>query len=530
LLRHGRKDGQLEFVPDFLCVSAVKKEVPMSEKSIIIIGGGIAGLSAGCYALMNGFPTRIFEMHKKKPGGLCTSWKRQGYTVNGCIHWLIGSSPKDGYYRLWEELGAVQGRDFVYQEEYGRIEAGEGQRFIVYSDIDRLEKEMKRISPEDSAVIDEFIAAVRRCTRFTIPWEKAPEVSTLFDLLKMIITQFPAIRLLSKWNRVSLKNFGERFKSPLLRDAFPLLFMPDFPVSFMLMVCAWMHNRAAGYPVGGSLEFSRAIEKRFLGLGGEVAYKAKVAKILTENNRAVGVRLEDGTEHRADYIISAADGHATIFDMLEGRYVDDTVRGYYEKLIPFPPLMYIALGVNRSFSDVSPSAGGMALKLDRSLLVGGVEQQYLAAQIYNFDPTLAPAGKTLVTILIPTNYDYWSALSQNEARYKAEKEELADEVIGILERRFPGLASQVEMRDVASPTTFVRYTGNWKGSFEGWQVTPSTWTLGKIMKKTLPGLENFYMAGHWVEPGGGIPAAAMSGRNIIQIVCKKEKKKFVALR
>src|SRR5512134_3920140 len=128
----------------------------MPERSIIIVGGGIAGLSAGCYGQMNGFHTRIFEMHKKKPGGLCTSWKRQGYTINGCIHWLIGSSPSDGYYRLWEELGAVQGREFVYQEEYGRIEAG-GKRFIVYSNIDRLEQEMKALSPEDSALIDEFI-------------------------------------------------------------------------------------------------------------------------------------------------------------------------------------------------------------------------------------------------------------------------------------------------------------------------------------------------------------------------------------
>ncbi len=498
----------------------------MSDKSVIIIGGGIAGLAAGCYGRMNGFRTHIFEMHKKKPGGLCTSWKRQGFTVNGCIHWLIGSSPKDRYYRLWEELGAVQGREFVYQEEYGRIEASDGKRFIMYSDLDRLEGEMKRISPEDSAVINDFIAAVRSCTRFTIPWEKAPEVFTIFDLLKLFVTQFPALRLLSKWNKVSLKEYGERFRSSLLREAFPLLFMPDFPVSFMLMVLAWMHKRAAGYPVGGSLELSRAIEKRYLVLGGEVTYKAKVSKILTENNRAVGVRLEDGSEHRADYVISSADGHATIFEMLEGRYLDDTIRGYYEKLLPFPPLMYIALGVNRSFSDVPPSAAGMALKLDRPLLVGGVEQEYLTLQIYNFDPTLAPAGKTLVTVLIPTDFDYWSTLRQNDERYKVEKEHIADEVIAILNRRFPGLASQVEMRDVASPTTFVRYTGNWKGSFEGWQVTPKTWKLGQVMRKTLPGLDHFYMAGHWVEPGGGIPTAAMSGRNVIQILCKKERKKF----
>ena len=60
----------------------------MEGKSIIIIGAGIAGLSAGCYGQMNNYQTRIFEMHNL-PGGLCTSWKRQGYTIDGCLHWLV---------------------------------------------------------------------------------------------------------------------------------------------------------------------------------------------------------------------------------------------------------------------------------------------------------------------------------------------------------------------------------------------------------------------------------------------------------
>jgi phytoene dehydrogenase-like protein len=60
------------------------------EKSIIIIGGGIAGLAAGCYGQMNGYQTQIFEMHYL-PGGLCTSWERKGYTFDGCISYLYGA-------------------------------------------------------------------------------------------------------------------------------------------------------------------------------------------------------------------------------------------------------------------------------------------------------------------------------------------------------------------------------------------------------------------------------------------------------
>jgi len=84
-------------------------------KSMIIIGAGIAGLSAGCYGQMNGYRSRIFEMHDL-PGGLCTSWKRKGYTIDGCMHFLLGSNPGTGFYRIWEELGAVQGRQMVNQD------------------------------------------------------------------------------------------------------------------------------------------------------------------------------------------------------------------------------------------------------------------------------------------------------------------------------------------------------------------------------------------------------------------------------
>ena len=501
----------------------------MSEKSIIIIGGGIAGLSAGCYGQMNGFTTRIFEMHKKKPGGLCTAWKRQGYTVDGCIHWLVGSSERSNFNRIWKDLGALEEKTIVDFDEYVRFEGADGRTFIVYTNIEKLERHMKDLAPEDVFVIDEFIAAVRKCARSEPPLGKAPEVMGLFDLLKMIVSNFGLLRLLWKWNKVSLRDFGNRFKNKLIREAFPRMFRPDFPMTFMLMTFAWMHNRAAGYPIGGSLPFAQSIEKRYLSLGGEIAYKAKIAKILTENGRAAGVRLEDGTEHRADYVISAADGHTAIFEMLDGRYLDDTIRGYYEKLIPFPPLIYIALGVNRTFPEIPPSTG-LVLELQEPLTVGSVAHTHLGVHIYNFDPTLAPDGKTVLIVMLVTDYEYWRKLRENEAQYKTEKEKLADRVVSILDKRFSGLAGQVEMRDIASPTTFVRYTGNWKGSFEGWQVTPATWNFGQVMKKTLPGLSNFYMAGQWVEPGGGLPAVAMSGRNVIQIICKKEKRTFTASR
>jgi phytoene dehydrogenase-like protein len=306
---------------------------------------------------------------------------------------------------------------------------------------------------------------------------------------------------------------------------FPLVFGSDMPLIWSLFALAFQHQKAAGYPIGGALALVDSIEKRYLGLGGEIHYNAKVTRILVENDKAAGIKLADGTEHRADYVISAADGRTTIFDMLGGRYVDATIRNMYDNPKLFAPLVYVALGVARSFDDVPPSIAGLSFPLDKPIVIAGREKNDLNARVYNFDPTLSPPGKNVVVVQWETDYDYWSKLKQEPARYQAEKERIADEVIDRLNRRFPGFAAQVEMRDVATPLTWERYTGNWRGSYEGWQFSAASFTSS--MSKTLPGLDNFYLAGQWVNPGGGMPTAAMSGNHTIQYICKKDKKKFV---
>nr|MCU0492906.1 NAD(P)/FAD-dependent oxidoreductase [Chloroflexaceae bacterium] len=107
----------------------------MKQRSIIIIGAGIAGLAAGCYGQMNGYRTHIFELHDL-PGGLCTAWERKGYTFDGCLHYLYGSGPGQPFHQMWQELGAVQDRPMVHHAEFLRIVGGDGQTLIVYCDPD----------------------------------------------------------------------------------------------------------------------------------------------------------------------------------------------------------------------------------------------------------------------------------------------------------------------------------------------------------------------------------------------------------
>ncbi len=93
----------------------------VERKTVAIIGGGVAGLCAGCYAQMNGYKATIFEMHNL-PGGVCTAWQRNGYTIDSCIHWLVGTSPASSYHKLWREVGALEGSTIIDQDEFMRVE------------------------------------------------------------------------------------------------------------------------------------------------------------------------------------------------------------------------------------------------------------------------------------------------------------------------------------------------------------------------------------------------------------------------
>lgn len=503
-------------------------------KSIIIIGAGIAGLSAGCYGQMNGFSTRIFEMHNM-PGGVCTTWARKGYKIDGCLHWLTGSGSGTAFYPIWEELGVVRELAFVDHDEYARIVGTDEDVLIVHSDVDRLEQHMKELAPEDAEVIKEFTDGIRTSVRFPIPWEKAAELWGPADGLGMGLKMLPLLGFMRKWGKTTISEFAQRFENKFLREAFPLIpnlqHPPDFPMLALLMTLAWKDQKTAGYPLGGSLELSRTIERRYLDLGGELNPNARVERILVEadpsgrGDRAIGVRLADGSEHHADVVVSASDGHNTIFGMLDGKYVDEMIQGYYDNLPLFPPLVYVGLGAARSFEGFPSVTTGVSYPLNQPIVINGRERWRMDVQMYNFDPSMAPIGKTMLRVMYGSEYEYWEDLHRDPERYEAEKQSVADQVVAALDNRFPGLADAVEMRDVATPMTWVRYTGNWRGSFEGWLV--STKSLRMRMKKTLPGLNNFYMAGQWVEPGGSVPSAAISGRNVVQILCKRNRKPFL---
>jgi len=349
----------------------------------------------------------------------------------------------------------------------------------------------------------------------------------LLDWGRLGIQMLPFVEPLLRWALVPARDFAARFKSPFLRRAVAQMFSwEEAPVMMGMALLAYIHTGNAAFPAGGSLEFARALERRYLALGGEIRYEAQVEKILPGNGRATGVRLYNDEVHTADVVISAADGRGTIFDMLGGEYANAGLRRRYDGHLEMHSQVQISLGVRR---DMSAEPHWVTHLLPEPVLVIGEERSEVGVKHYCFDPGLAPAGRSIVEVMIRSSYAYWQRIYGRKS-YDSEQHQVSGIVIDLLEQWHPGIRQDIEFTDEATPLSYERYTGNWQGATSGWLLTRRTMPmLLRGVSKTLPGLRNFYMAGHWVEPGGMVPLAAASGRNAIQMVCHADGRPFQAL-
>ncbi len=124
------------------------------------------------------------------------------------------------------------------------------------------------------------------------------------------------------------------------------------------------------------------------------------------------------------------------------------------------------------------------------------------------------------------DFNYWEKLHLDQAAYNAEKERILACISAELEKKYPGFLAGIEVNDVVTPMTYVRYTGNYKGTYMTWIMTPELLKRFRVVKKTLPGLDNFLLSGMWLMPPGVVPSGVKCSRDVLQLICSKDRQKF----
>jgi phytoene dehydrogenase-like protein len=492
------------------------------SKKILIIGGGVAGLSAGIYARLNGFDAEIAEMHSIT-GGQCTAWDRKGYRFDYCLHWLVGTR-KGPFNDIWKETGVLNDNvEIIDHEIHTKVYADDGSEFILFTNLDKWEAYLISLAPDDSDSIRKMCTDMRK-SAFLQPYSDPPGIRKLSTVLKSGFSMMPVIALFMKYGKKNTNEYFDRlgFKNEKLKSYFRSIFgSRDFSALAFIMMFAWFNQKNAGYLIGGSLPMARRMTDRFLGLGGVLTSRTRIEKIIVEDGVAKGAVTSDGRTIYADYVISAADGYSTIFRMLEGKFVSKKITHAYKNWELFTPLVQVSFGLRKMYPSDTPVESW--IKNGLKIGMTPVENGY-SLMNYWFDRTMAPEGKSVIVMRFESPWKLWEGLAGDA--YKMEKAAIEKEARELLEKRYPGISGEIELCDVATPLTDVSYTGVWKGSYEGF--LPSSKNMMDNLPPRLPGLKKFYMAGQWLFPGGGLPPAGQSGKWAIQFICREERKEFRA--
>src|SRR6185369_2770048 len=293
----------------------------------------------------------------------------------------------------------------------------------------------------------------------------------------------------------------------------------EAPTLLLLMILGYLKHGYLSRPIGGTARFRDALVDSYFQLGGEALVHSTVDEVLIDADRACGVRLADGTIIDADIVVSTASMPETVLRLLGGRYGAEQARARLARWKTFQPIVLASYGIALPLADVPPS---LLIDHVEPLRVGTLSTEHLSVRVYNDEASFAPPGHTVIQTTLASSYDYWA---KTGLRYRAEKDAVGAAALERLDRYLPGVQAAVRVSDVATPLTFWHTARSWKGAYEGWLPTSEA-MLGHV-KKTLPGLAGFYMAGQWVEPGGGVPTALMSGRQVTQLICADERRPFV---
>ena len=470
----------------------------MADCDVVVIGSGAGGLAAALALARAGKRVTVFEQHYL-PGGWCHSFSLEGYHFSPGVHYIGDLGPGGRMRQVYEGLGV--GGDLVFHalnpDGFDHLTIG-GERFDVPAGKDRLAERLRARFPREAKGIGRWLDIVERIGH---ELDTGFDVAGPADLLKLP-ARIPTV--LRYGLLPSGRVVGGLVEDPLLRAILQIQGgdhgMPPSRAPTALHAAVVSHYfNGAWYPRGGGRAIPKAFIKQLKAHGGEIQVRTPVARILTEGRRAVGVVLGDGTEVRADAVISNADPHTTFTRLLDPEVLP-ALRRLQLKATRYSIsslALFLAL-------DQDPRAFGMDsgnlwwsetadleafyryAATDDPLRLGPPPGFFLTATTLK-DPTLRHDGRHTLETFAFVSHEAFARFAgrpvdDRGADYDAYKDALADALLARVDRALPGLADRVVFRSVGTPLTNVHYVATTAGSLYGTeksalQVGPLAWPV-----------------------------------------------------
>lgn len=501
---------------------ASKRMMSEDQFDAIIIGSGLGGLSCAAAFARQGFKVLVIEQHTK-PGGYATTFQRKDFTFDVSLHSTVAGE-RDGKRNLIYGFPEITDVEFVPHPELYRALFPEHDIRVPQRDVDGYVEMLARLFPGEKEGIQGAIEDMRGLSKDV---GKIQQSQGKVDPATFA-ADFPYLArfMTMTWGQMVDTRIRDPKLKAILCAQWVYYGLPPSQISpFYSAMPAMGYLQAGGYyPVGRSQKISDAFVSYIRSHSGTVDLGTRVTEILTTDGVATGVRIEGGKKFRSRAVISNANPHDTFGTLLQE---EPLTRGYTETLKP--------LGVSLSCFQVflglkQDLVGKLGIKDTEIFAYGGydLDREYQAAReadlsgggfalaLYdNLPEKFSPAGKNTLNILALQGYDHWQKYEKDyfkgrKSAYNAEKERMADILIDTVEQRLlPGLREAIEVKEIGTPLTNVRYTSNYRGAIYGWDQTLQN-SGERRVPHTTP-IKNLYLAGAWTRPGHGYGGVIWSG-------------------
>ena len=501
-----------------------QEKLPPGTFDVVVIGAGLGGLSAAAAFARQGFKVLVLEQHSV-PGGYASAFTRPGgFTFDVSLH-STTVGVRDGVPNLIYGFPEIQDVIFVPHKTLYRAVYPDRDIRVPHRDVPAYVKILKDNFPEEAQGIDGLFADMKGLSDDVANLSRAGGQADM----AAFPTKFP--HLFKNYARSWGAMVDDRIKGPKLKAVISGLWgyfgLPPSKLSPFYYAMPLMGYLEGGgyYPLGTSQKISDAFVRIIKANGGEVRLNTRVEKILTRDHAAAGVRTADGAEYRGRAVISNANAIDTFTRMMdEKEFLKDLLARMDKLSVSFSSLL-VWLGLKTDLvreaglkdSEIFYSPGYDIEAEYRTILAGGLpDDPWFGLTVYdNLHPDCSPQGKNTLNIIAAQGYDYWKKYETdyfygNKDAYTREKMRLADILIDKVEKRFlPGLRKAIEVVEVATPLTNLRFTGNPRGAIYGWDQTVGN-SGNSRFPQTTP-IKNLYLSGAWTFPGHGYGACIPSG-------------------
>ncbi len=500
-----------------------KKDTDENQYDAVIIGSGLGGLSCAAAFARQGFKALVLEQHYV-PGGYATTFKRPGgFVFDVSLHSTVVGE-REGVHNLIPGFPEIKDVEFVPHPDLYRAVFPDHDIRVPAKDVEGYIKMLVGYFPEEKEGIAGIFEDMRGLTNDINKYQSAGG--------KVDMSRFPADfpYLFKSFNKTWGQLQDTRLKDPKLKGIVSGLWgyfgLPPSKLAsfyYAMPLIGYLHE-GGYYPRGKSQKLSDAFVKFIEDNGGKVKLRTRVEKILIKDQTAYGVRTEDGSEYTAKVVVSNANAPDTFLKMMEmGEPLEDLKKRMDKLSISFSSFQ-VFLGLKKDlvneigikdteifyYPDYDHEAGYKAA------LNADIENSGYGLTLYdNLYEGYSPEGKNIVNIIVTQGFDHWEKYEADywkgsKAEYKKEKERMADVVINQVEETFlPGLSEAIEVKEIGTPLTNIRYTSNPRGAIYGWDQTLDN-TGPRRFPQTTP-IKNLYLSGAWTSPGHGYTAVLMSG-------------------